>query len=131
MSKWPVHLDREILKQWIGSSREELGKWSRANNIRRQFVQSSYPAVKSANPDLKFLIREASNISPRAFVRFGASPYVELTPVALSIMTLADESPSCVERGVESEAQLANLSEPDVGKVLTHLVNQQSGAGVA
>ncbi|WVO24310.1 uncharacterized protein IAS62_005674 [Cryptococcus decagattii] len=71
----------------------------------RQFVQSSYPAVKSANPDLKFLIREASNISPRAFVRF--------------------------ERGVESEAQLSNLSEPDVGKVLTHLVNQQSGAGVA
>ncbi|UOH84863.1 hypothetical protein LQV05_001678 [Cryptococcus neoformans] len=79
----------------------------------RQFVQSSYPAVKSANPDLKFLIREASNISPRAFVRF------------------ANEGPSCTERGVESEAQLANLSEPDVGKVLTHLVNQQSGAGVA
>lgn len=45
--------------------------------------------------------------------------------------TLANEGPSCTERGVESEAQLANLSEPDVGKVLTHLVNQQSGAGVA
>lgn len=53
------------------------------------------------------------------------------TPAALYIMTLADESPPCVERGVESEAQLANLSEPDVGKVLMHLVNQQSGAGVA
>ncbi|WVN87240.1 uncharacterized protein L203_102417 [Cryptococcus depauperatus CBS 7841] len=67
----------------------------------KQFVQSSYHAIKSANPDLKFLIREASNISPRAFVRF--------------------------ERGVESEAQLSNLSDADVGKVLTQLVNQQSG----
>ncbi|WVQ83471.1 hypothetical protein IAT38_005612 [Cryptococcus sp. DSM 104549] len=64
----------------------------------RQFVQSAYPAVKSANPELKFLIREASNISPRAFVRF--------------------------EKGVERETQLANLSDSDVGKALEQLVQK-------
>ncbi|WWD16860.1 hypothetical protein CI109_101292 [Kwoniella shandongensis] len=66
----------------------------------RKFVQSSYPAIKAAHPDLKFLIREASNTAPRAFVRF--------------------------ERGVESETQLANLSDTEVGKALTTLVQQQT-----
>ncbi|ODN77045.1 hypothetical protein L202_05586 [Cryptococcus amylolentus CBS 6039] len=84
---------REIRLQFCQSSAASAGV--------RQFVQSSYPAVKASNPDLKFLIREASNVSPRAFVRF--------------------------ERGVESEAQLANLSDAEVGKVLSTLVNQQTG----
>jgi len=40
---------------------------------RRQFIQSSYPSIKSAHPGLKFMIREASGVEPRAFVRFGES----------------------------------------------------------
>lgn len=38
-----------------------------------QFIQSTYPSLKSAHPDLKIMIREASGVEPRAFVRFGES----------------------------------------------------------
>ncbi|WWC59862.1 uncharacterized protein I303_102424 [Kwoniella dejecticola CBS 10117] len=66
----------------------------------RKFVQSSYPSIKASNPDLKFLVREASEISPRAFVRF--------------------------ERGAESQTQLADLSESQVATELSRLVNSQT-----
>ena len=39
----------------------------------RQFIQSSYPSIKSSQPDLKFMIREAQGVNARAFVRFGTS----------------------------------------------------------
>lgn len=39
----------------------------------RQFIKSSYPEFKKANPDVKVLIREAQGVSPRAFVRLGES----------------------------------------------------------
>lgn len=38
------------------------------------FIRSSYPSVKSANPDLPILIREARGTPARGFVRFGQSP---------------------------------------------------------
>ena len=49
----------------------------------RQFIQSSYSPIKSARPDLKFMIREASGVEARAFVRFGKSYplYHPLIPV--------------------------------------------------
>jgi len=37
----------------------------------RQFIKSSYPHVKKANPDLPILIREAQGTPARAFARFG------------------------------------------------------------
>ncbi|WRT65346.1 uncharacterized protein IL334_002289 [Kwoniella shivajii] len=66
----------------------------------RKFIQSTYPSIKSSNPDLKFLIREASDISPRAFVRF--------------------------ERGAESQTPLADLSESQVSTELGRLINSQT-----
>ncbi|KAK4055430.1 hypothetical protein OIO90_003268 [Microbotryomycetes sp. JL221] len=36
----------------------------------RAFIQSSYPHVKKANPDLPILIREALGTPARAFARF-------------------------------------------------------------
>ncbi|BGP34725.1 hypothetical protein JCM10296v2_006547 [Rhodotorula toruloides] len=36
----------------------------------RAFIRSSYPQIKSANPDLPILIREASGTPARGFVRF-------------------------------------------------------------
>ncbi|WVR04145.1 hypothetical protein IAU60_001144 [Kwoniella sp. DSM 27419] len=70
----------------------------------RKFVQSAYPSIKSSNPELKFLIREASDVSPRAFVRF--------------------------ERGVESQTPLSDLSESQVATELGKLVNQNTVGSV-
>jgi hypothetical protein len=39
----------------------------------RQFIQSTYPSIRSSNPEIKIMIREASGIEPRAFARFGTS----------------------------------------------------------
>lgn len=39
--------------------------------VGRQFIKIAYPAVKSANPDLPILIREAAGTPARAFARFG------------------------------------------------------------
>ncbi|EIN05452.1 NADH dehydrogenase alpha subcomplex subunit 2 [Punctularia strigosozonata HHB-11173 SS5] len=46
----------------------------------RQFIQSAYPAIKKANPDLPVLIREASGTPARFFARFekGVEKHVEL-----------------------------------------------------
>lgn len=43
------------------------------DNDNSAFIQSSYPAVKQANPDLPILIREALGTPARAFARFGES----------------------------------------------------------
>ncbi|KAH8915429.1 hypothetical protein BT69DRAFT_1303756 [Atractiella rhizophila] len=39
----------------------------------RAFIQSSYLPIKTANPDLKILIREAHGTPPRVWARFGLS----------------------------------------------------------
>jgi hypothetical protein len=59
--------------------------------IPRQYIQSSYPAIKKSQPDLKFMIREAAGVEPRAFVRFGTfSFYVSLFLLVLvSCVTIA------------------------------------------
>ncbi|EJT53119.1 NADH dehydrogenase 10.5K chain [Trichosporon asahii var. asahii CBS 8904] len=64
----------------------------------RQFIKSSYPALKEANPDVKVLIREAQGVNPRAFVR--------------------------LERGVEHQASLDGLAEKDVASALSKLAGQ-------
>ncbi|KAL7419900.1 hypothetical protein Q5752_005816 [Cryptotrichosporon argae] len=66
----------------------------------RKFIQSTYPALKSTNPDLKVLIREAAGIEPRAFARF--------------------------ERGAETQIPLSNLSEKDVSAALARLFSASS-----
>ncbi|GAA6030983.1 hypothetical protein JCM8097_008968 [Rhodosporidiobolus ruineniae] len=49
----------------------------------RQFIKTSYAAVKSANPDLPVLIREARGTPARGFVRFerGVEKQVSLEGV--------------------------------------------------
>lgn len=37
----------------------------------RKFLESNYKSIKSSNPDLPFLVREASGTPARAFARFG------------------------------------------------------------
>ncbi|KAK4684103.1 NADH dehydrogenase (ubiquinone) 1 alpha subcomplex subunit 2, partial [Tremellales sp. Uapishka_1] len=80
--------------------RLHLCQTSQASQGVRSFIQSTYPSIKSARPDLKVLIREASGVEPRAFVRF--------------------------ERGIESQTALSDLSEKDVGSALSHLINSQT-----
>ncbi|RSH84448.1 uncharacterized protein EHS24_005969 [Apiotrichum porosum] len=86
------------LPKAVKELRLHLCQTSPASAGVRQFIKASYPALKSANPDVKVLIREAQGVSPRAFVRF--------------------------ERGVEQQAGLDNLSETDVAAALTKLAGQ-------
>lgn len=46
---------------------------AKADDVPRQFVVSNYPSIKSSNPDVKLLVREASGVEAKAFVRFGKS----------------------------------------------------------
>ncbi|KAG7571159.1 hypothetical protein FFLO_00832 [Filobasidium floriforme] len=62
----------------------------------RQFVLSNYPALKSSNPDLKVLIREARGVEPRVFARF--------------------------EHGRETQTSFADMSESEVSERLSNLV---------
>ncbi|POY75886.1 hypothetical protein BMF94_0969 [Rhodotorula taiwanensis] len=50
----------------------------------RAFIKSAYPSVKSANPDLPILIREARGTPARGFVRFerGVEKQVSLEGVS-------------------------------------------------
>lgn len=38
------------------------------------FLQRAYPAMKSTNPSIPILIREAQGTSPRMYARFGTNP---------------------------------------------------------
>ncbi|KAI9632247.1 thioredoxin-like protein [Dioszegia hungarica] len=80
--------------------RLHLCQTAKASQGLRQFVVSNYPSIKSSNPDVKLLVREASGVEAKAFVRF--------------------------ERGAESQTSLANLSEKDVGSALARLIASQS-----
>ncbi|GAA5825262.1 hypothetical protein JCM5353_005932 [Sporobolomyces roseus] len=63
----------------------------------RQFIKSSYPHVKKANPDLPILIREAQGTPARAFARF--------------------------ERGVEKQVSLEGISSAEeVEKKIASLI---------
>ncbi|GAA5900752.1 L51/S25/CI-B8 domain-containing protein [Sporobolomyces salmoneus] len=50
----------------------------------RQFIKSSYPHVKKANPEIPILIREAFGTPARGFVRFerGVEKQVSLEGVS-------------------------------------------------
>lgn len=37
----------------------------------RKFLESNYKPIKQSNPDVPFLVREASGTPARAFARFG------------------------------------------------------------
>ncbi|TIB78618.1 hypothetical protein E3Q22_02552 [Wallemia mellicola] len=43
---------------------------NRSEGLSRQFIKSSYPALKQSNPHLPILVREASGAPARAFARF-------------------------------------------------------------
>lgn len=72
------------------------------------------------------MIREASGVEPRAFVRWGAylSPRHRLARDSGG--RLRSELMSRVERGVESQTGLSGLNEKDVEGALRRLVNQQT-----
>ncbi|KZO90631.1 NADH dehydrogenase alpha subcomplex subunit 2 [Calocera viscosa TUFC12733] len=62
----------------------------------RQFIQSAYPALKKANPDLPVLVREAAGTPARIFARF--------------------------ERGLEKHVDVDNLSASDIERKVSELV---------
>ncbi|KOS14907.1 hypothetical protein Malapachy_0839 [Malassezia pachydermatis] len=62
----------------------------------RQFLSSHYKSIKSSNPSLPFLIREAQNTPARVFVRF--------------------------ERGVEKNAEIDGLEASAVEKKISDLL---------
>ncbi|KAI0037112.1 thioredoxin-like protein [Vararia minispora EC-137] len=63
----------------------------------RQFVQANYPVIKKHNPNLPFMIREATGTPARVFARF--------------------------ERGVEKHVELDNLSSEDVAEKVAQLLS--------
>jgi len=63
----------------------------------RQFIQSSYPTIKKANPDLPVLIREAAGTPARIFARF--------------------------DRGLEKHVDVDNLSAADIEAQVSKLVS--------
>ncbi|KAN0082605.1 Thioredoxin-like fold [Tylopilus felleus] len=63
----------------------------------RQFVLAQYPVIKTHNPDLPILIREATGTPARVFARF--------------------------ERGVEKQVQLDNLSSSEVASKVAQLLS--------
>ncbi|KAK0547344.1 hypothetical protein OC861_004207 [Tilletia horrida] len=63
----------------------------------RQYLVKNYAAIKSANPDTPFLVREASGIPARLYARF--------------------------ERGLERSVDLENASAADVEKRISQLVS--------
>ncbi|KAF9515355.1 hypothetical protein BS47DRAFT_1376265 [Hydnum rufescens UP504] len=63
----------------------------------REFILSTYPALKKSNPDLPVLIREAKGTPARVFARF--------------------------ERGVEKHVELDNLSATDVQQKVASLLS--------
>ncbi|EJT99672.1 NADH dehydrogenase [Dacryopinax primogenitus] len=62
----------------------------------RQFIQSTYPAIKKANPDVPILIREAGGTQARVFARF--------------------------EQGLERHVEVDNLSAADIERKVAEIV---------
>ncbi|CEQ39427.1 hypothetical protein JCM21900_001408 [Sporobolomyces salmonicolor] len=61
---------RKALPQAVRELRIFGCQSSPASEGVRAFIRSSYPSIKSANPDLPILIREAQGTPARGFVRF-------------------------------------------------------------
>ncbi|SGZ24074.1 BQ5605_C023g09697 [Microbotryum silenes-dioicae] len=63
-----------VLRSALPSALRELRLFgcqsSPASAGLRAFIESSYPAIKKANPTLPILIREAQGVPARAFARF-------------------------------------------------------------
>ena len=81
----------------------------------REFITSTYPSMKQANPDLPILIRQAKGTPARVFARFGA----------------CFQFPSCsllanwrhlVERGVEKHVEVEGLPASDVASRISQLL---------
>jgi len=62
---------RKALPAAVREIRLHLCQTGRGSSGVRSFVETAYPAIKSANPTLPILIREAAGTPARAFVRFG------------------------------------------------------------
>lgn len=101
----------------------------------RQFIQNSYKSIKSSNPELPFLVREAQGTPARIFARFGeymqSSPGPELLRSG-DIFELSSNHhdrlpllllPSATERGVEKSAEVDGLSEQEVQKKFEGLLS--------
>ncbi|GAA5995623.1 L51/S25/CI-B8 domain-containing protein [Rhodotorula paludigena] len=75
---------RKALPQAVRELRLFGCQQSPASEGVRAFIRSSYPAIKSANPDLPILIREARGTPARGFVRFerGVEKQVSLEGVS-------------------------------------------------
>ncbi|KAJ3087851.1 ndufa2, NADH:ubiquinone oxidoreductase 10.5kD subunit [Quaeritorhiza haematococci] len=86
---------RSSLSKNIQELRVHLCQTSKGSQGVRDFVGNHYLKIKAANPNLKFMVREASGVEARLFARY---PY-----------------------GVERKISLENLTETDVEKKLQTL----------
>ncbi|KAI3493272.1 hypothetical protein L1887_42113 [Cichorium endivia] len=77
--------------------RLHLCQTGQASAGARKFLESNYKPIKQSNPDVPFLVREASGTPARAFARF--------------------------ERGVEKRVELDGLSSADVEKKIGELLS--------
>ncbi|KAA3677900.1 NADH dehydrogenase (ubiquinone) 1 alpha subcomplex subunit 2 [Paragonimus westermani] len=48
--------------------------------LEREFLTNHYPTLKNANPNLKLMVREAQNVSPKCYARYeyGREAFVSL-----------------------------------------------------
>ncbi|ETS62794.1 hypothetical protein PaG_02542 [Moesziomyces aphidis] len=80
--------------------RLHLCQTGQASAGARKFLESNYKPIKQSNPDVPFLVREASGTPARAFARF--------------------------ERGVEKRVELDGLSSADVEKKIGELLSSSA-----
>ncbi|EST07539.1 Ribosomal protein/NADH dehydrogenase domain protein [Kalmanozyma brasiliensis GHG001] len=86
----------KALPKALKEVRLHLCQTGQASAGARKFLETNYQPIKSSNPDLPFLVREASGTPARAFARF--------------------------ERGVEKHVELDGLSSADVEKKFGELL---------
>ncbi|CAO1620949.1 unnamed protein product [Parajaminaea phylloscopi] len=96
MSSASTALARALPKT-LKELRLHLCQTGQASAGTREFIQSSYQSIKSSNPSLPFLVREAQGTPARVFARF--------------------------ERGVEKHAELDGLNAAQVQKKVQELLS--------
>ncbi|CAG8616861.1 474_t:CDS:2 [Acaulospora morrowiae] len=92
---------KNLLSKNLKELRVHFCQTSPASSGVRDFIASSYPSIKSANPHFPFLIREASGVEARFFARY--------------------------DFGNERKIVLNNLSAKEVESKLEELVTQNMG----
>ncbi|WFD26926.1 hypothetical protein MNAN1_001915 [Malassezia nana] len=84
----------------------------------RQFILSNFKTIKSSNPQLPFLVREAQGTPARMFVRLGT--YTIFFVDANSVRRM---DAVALERGMEKKAEIDGLEASAIEKKLMELLS--------